>query len=119
MSYIDAYILAVKTEKKQAFLTHAQKMDSIFLDHGATRVTECWADDVQDGKLTSFPLAVKAQPDETIALGMIFWPDKATRTAGMAAAMADPRFTNPEVEMPFDGKRMIFGGFETLFDQKA
>ena len=77
-------------------------------------MVECWGDDVPDGKLTSFPLAVQRKADETVVFSWIVWPSKAVRDAGMAKVMADPRL-KPEVNpMPFDGKRLIYGGFEVL-----
>jgi uncharacterized protein YbaA (DUF1428 family) len=77
---------------------------------------DCWGDDVPDGKLTSFPMAVKKAADETVVVGWIVWPARAARDAGMKKAMEDPRMQPDVMPMPFDGKRMIFGGFETILD---
>src|SRR3569623_3028019 len=110
MSYIDGFVIAVPTANKQKFVDHANAFDSAFLEFGATRVLECWGDDVPDGKLTDFRRAVQATAEETVVFAWIEWPDKATRDAGMANAMADPRMS-PGNPLPFDGKRMIFGGF--------
>ena len=119
MSYIDGFVIAVPTANKQKFIDHANNGDSMFLEMGATRVIECWGDDVPDGKTTDFCKAVKATEDESIVFSWIEWPDKAMRDAGMAkleAMMEDPDETDPRMDraenpMPFDGKRMIFGGF--------
>jgi uncharacterized protein YbaA (DUF1428 family) len=109
MSYIDGFVMAVPSTKKDQFIAHANDGDSVFMECGATRVVECWGDDVPEGKVTDFRRAVQAKPDETVVFSWIEWPDKATRDAGMERVMKDPRMT-PE-SMPFDGKRMIFGGF--------
>ncbi len=122
MSYIDGFVIAVPTANKQKFIDHANTADSMFIDMGATRVVECWGDDVQEGKTTDFRKAVKATEGESIIFSWIEWPDKATRDAGMAkleAMMenpdeADPRMDPVKNPMPFDGKRMIFGGFEPV-----
>lgn len=110
MSYIDGFVLAVPTANRQAFIDHAEAIDALFLDHGATRVIECWADDVPDGTQTDFKKAVQATGDETVVFSWIEWPDKATRDAGMKTFMEDERM-KAAPDMPFDGKRMIFGGF--------
>ena len=113
--YIDGFVMAVPTANKDKFIAHAQKGDSAFIDFGATRVLECWGDDVPDGKLTDFRKAVQATDDETVVFSWIEWPDKATRDAGMAKMMSedfnDERMDPATNPMPFDGKRMIFGGF--------
>lgn len=118
MSYIDGFVIAVPTANKQRFIDHAREIDAIFLEMGATRVLECWGDDVPDGKLTDFRGAVKATAEETVAFSWIEWPDKATRDAGMARIqelMATDDRMNPEKNpIPFDGSRMIFGGFATV-----
>ena len=111
MAYIDGFVLAVPTANKDKFITHANTGDCAFIDHGATRVLECWGDDVPTGTLTDFRRAVQARDDETVVFAWIEWPDKATRDAGMQAAMKDPRLSPENNPMPFDGKRLIFGGF--------
>ena len=123
MTYIDGFVIAVPKANKQKFIDHANNADSMFIEMGALRVVECWADDVPDGKLTDFRLAVKAQSDEEVIFSWIEWPDKATRDACFAAMM-DPSNTDPRMDpeknpMPFDGARMIFGGFSTLVDLKS
>ena len=118
MSYIDGFVIAVPTASKQKFIDHATLADSIFIEMGATRVIECWGDDVPDGKLTDFRRAVQASADESVVFSWIEWPDKATRDAGMAKMMApdfkDPRMDQASNPMPFDAKRMIFGGFSPV-----
>jgi uncharacterized protein YbaA (DUF1428 family) len=110
MSYIDGFVIAVPTANKEKFIEHSNRMDAIFLELGATRVLECWGDDVPKGEVTDFQRAVQAKDDETVVFSWVEWPDKAARDAGMKKMMDDPRMQsgNP---MPFDGKRMIFGGF--------
>ena len=117
MSYIDGLVAAVATANKQAYLDHARKAAQVFKDHGALQVVECWGDDVPEGKLTSFPLAVQRKPDETVVFSWITWPSKAVRNEGMKKFMEDPRMK--DIQMPFDGKRMIFGGFEVILDTGA
>ena len=119
MAYIDGFVIAVPTGKKQNFLDHANEIDPIFLELGATRVLECWGDDVPEGKLTDFRRAVQARSDETVVFSWVEWPDKATRDVAMEKMMKDPRM-NPETKpMPFDGKRMIFGGFAPILELGA
>jgi len=122
MAYIDGFVIAVPTANRQAFIDHARTADSVFIELGATRVIECWGDDVPDGKLTDFRRAVQASPEETVVFSWIEWPDKATRDAGMARMMemssTDPRMDPKVNPMPFDGKRMIFGGFEPVVEVK-
>ncbi len=110
MSYIDGFVIAVPDANREQFIVHARTFDPIFLELGATRVVECWGEDVPEGKLTDFRRAVQAKQDESVVFSWVEWPDKATRDAGMAKLMEDPRMPAAS-EMPFDGKRMIFGGF--------
>jgi uncharacterized protein YbaA (DUF1428 family) len=114
MQYVDGYVLAVPQEKKDGYRALAETAALVFKDHGALSVVECWGDDVPDGKLTSFPMAVQRKPDEVVVFAWITWPSKEVRNTGMAAAMADPRMNHDLSQMPFDGKRMIFGGFTVL-----
>ena len=115
MSYVDGFVIAVPKANKQKFIEHANKGDSVFADLGATRILECWGDDVPDGKVTDFRRAVQANEDEAVVFSWIEWPDKATRDAGMAkitdSMNSDPRMDPKTNPMPFDGKRMIYGGF--------
>lgn len=114
MAYVDGFVMAVPIKNKQAFIEHAKKGDAVFIEHGATRVLECWGDDVPEGKVTDFRRAVQAQTDEAVLFSWVEWPDKATRDAGMAKAMDDPRMKPENNPMPFDGKRLIYGGFSPI-----
>jgi len=116
MSYIDGVVLAVPTANRKKFISQACDTDAAFIEHGALRVLECWGDDVPTGKLTDFRRAVQAKDDETVVFSWIEWPDKDTRDAGMAKAMKDPRLNMEAHPMPFDGKRMIFGGFAPVVE---
>ena len=119
MSYFDGFVIAVPTANKQAFIDHARQFDPLFLEFGATRVVEAWGDDVRDGKVTDFRRAVQATGEETVVFSWIEWPDKTTRDAGMKKMMEDPRMdpSNPDnPPMPFNGKRMIFGGFANVVE---
>lgn len=114
MSYIDVVVAPVPSAKKQQYLEHARKAAGLFKSQGALELVECWGDDVPEGKLTSMPMAVKCQDDETVVVSWILWPDKATRDRGMQFIMTDPSVPETLGDMPFDGKRMIWGGFEML-----
>ena len=115
MEYIDGFVAAVESNKKKAYVEFSKAAAKIFRDNGALRVVECWGDDVPDGKLTSFPMAVKLKDGETVVFSWIVWPSKSVRDAGMEKAMADPRM-NDVGAVPFDGKRLIFGGFQMIVD---
>lgn len=118
MSYIDGFVLAVPTANKQKFTDHAKSGNGVFMDLGAVRILECWGDDVPNGKLTDFRRAVQAKDDETVVFSWIEWPDKETRDAAMKTVMSgefkDERMDPEKNPMPFDGKRMIFGGFSPV-----
>jgi uncharacterized protein YbaA (DUF1428 family) len=114
MAYIDGTVAAVPNANKEAYLEHARAAAVIFRENGATGITETWGDDIPDGKLTDFRRAVQATEGETVIFSWITWPDKPTRDAAWAAVMADERMRN--MPMPFDGKRMIFGGFEVALE---
>ena len=118
MSYVDGFVFAVPNANKQAFIDYANKFDTLFMEFGATRVVECWGDDVPDGKQTDFKRAVQCKDDETVAFSWIEWPDKETRDAGMKKMMEDPRMDPKANPMPLDGARMIFGGFNPVVDIK-
>ncbi|MDO9381395.1 MAG: DUF1428 domain-containing protein [Hyphomicrobiaceae bacterium] len=114
MSYVDGFVAAVPTANKQKYIEHAEEASHLFKKHGALHVVECWGDDVPDGKVTSFPMAVQRKDDETVVFGWIVWPSREARNAGMEKVMSAQDGTNP---MPFDGKRLIYGGFEMLFER--
>lgn len=124
MSYIDGFVIAVPTANKQKFIDHAKLGDSVFMELGATRILECWGDDVPLGTSTDFRKAVQAKDDETVVFSWIEWPDKETRDAAHAKMVdwmkhpekADARMNPEKNPMPFDGKRLIFGGFAPLVE---
>jgi uncharacterized protein YbaA (DUF1428 family) len=116
MNYVDGFVAAVPTANREKFRKHAADAAAVFKEHGALKVVECWGDDVPDGKVTSFLIAVKCEPGETVVFGWIVWPSREVRNAGMEKVMADPRMQPDVNPMPFDGKRMIYGGFEVLVE---
>ncbi|MDL2352185.1 MAG: DUF1428 domain-containing protein [Pseudomonadota bacterium] len=123
MSYIDGFVIAVPKGNKQKFIDHAKNADPMFIEFGAIGVVECWEDDVPDGTMTDFRKAVQATPDESVVFSWIEWPDKAARDASYAKMM-DPANPDPQMDparnpMPFDGKRMIWGGFSPVIELKA
>jgi uncharacterized protein YbaA (DUF1428 family) len=115
MNYVDGFVVAVPNAKKEEYKKFALDAATVFKDYGAMRVVECWGHDVPDGKVTSFPMAVKLQSEETVVFSWIIWPNKEVRDQGMEKSMEDPRMQSSD--MPFDGKRMIFGGFEMMIDE--
>lgn len=117
MNYVDGFVTAVPGANRQKYVDHAKQAATLFKQLGAIRMVECWGDDVPDGKVTDFRSAVKAQDDEVVVFSWIEWPDKATRDAGMAKMMEDERFAAMARDMPFDGKRMIYGGFQAIVDE--
>jgi uncharacterized protein YbaA (DUF1428 family) len=116
MTYVDGFVAAVPTANREKFRKHAADAAPVFKEHGALKVVECWGDDVPDGKVTSFPMAVKCEPGETVVFSWIIWPSREVRDAGMAKVMADPRVQPDANPMPFDGKRVIYGGFEVVVE---
>jgi uncharacterized protein YbaA (DUF1428 family) len=116
MDYIDGFVAAVPTANRDRYKQHAKSASAIFKEHGALRVVECWGDDVPQGKVTSFPMAVKCKDDETVVFSWITWPSRKARDEGMQKVMVDPRMQPDTNPMPFDGKRLIYGVFEILVD---
>jgi len=114
-SYADGYLLAVPGDRKEAYRKIASFAAPIFIEHGATRVVEAWEDQVPDGQVTDFRRAVKAEPGEKIVFSFAEWPSREARQEGWKKIMEDERM-KPEETPPFDGKRMIYGGFEILVD---
>lgn len=115
MTYIDGFVVPVPASSKAAYAALAGKAALVFKEHGATSVVECWGDDVPAGEQTDFMRSVEAKDDEIVVFSWVEWPSKAVRDEAGPKVMADPRM-QPEGEMPFDGKRMIFGGFESLVE---
>ena len=116
MSYIDGFAVAVPDENKALYLEHATLAGGIFKEYGALKIIEAWGDDVPDGEVTSFLKAVQAKEGETVVFSIAFWPSKAVRDEAWKKVMEDPRMQNDENPMPFDGKRLIYGGFEILLE---
>lgn len=114
MSYVDGFITPVPTAKREAYRQHAADAAAVFKEFGAQSIVECWGDDVPEGKVTSFSMAVKREPGETVVFSWITWPSRAVRDEAWKKVMADPRMQPGTMMMPFDGKRLIFGGFEVL-----
>jgi Uncharacterized conserved protein len=116
MSYVDGFVVAVPAANKEIYRQHAAEAAVLFKEFGATRMVECWGDDVPDGKVTDFRGAVQAKDDEVVVFSWIEYPSKAVRDAANEKIMTDPRMKAMGAEMPFDGKRMIFGGFAPILD---
>ncbi|MEE4236256.1 MAG: DUF1428 domain-containing protein [Anderseniella sp.] len=115
MTYVDGFLAAVPNAKKQQYIKHAREASAMFKEFGALKLVECWGDDVPDGKLTSFPMAVKKEEDETVVFSWVLWPSKTVRDEGWQRMMKDERMQM--ADMPFDGKRMIYGGFEMVVEE--
>jgi len=116
MSYVDGFVLAVPTENKEKYIEHAKQCAEVFKSNGAIKLVECWGDDVPQGEVTSFPMAVQCKDNETVVLSWIIWPSKEARDSGMEKCMQDPVFQADNNPMPFDGKRMIFGSFQMIVE---
>jgi uncharacterized protein YbaA (DUF1428 family) len=116
MSYVDGFVLAVPKARLDEYKELARTAGTVWKDHGAIAYVEAVADDVPYGKLTSFPRAVQAKEDEIVVFSYILYESRAKRDEIMAKVMADPRLDHEMEKMPFDGKRMIFGGFEAFLE---
>ena len=114
MNYVDGFIAAVPTANREAYIEHARKFGLIFREYGALSVVDCWGDDVHEGKLTSFTMAVKREPEEVVVFSWVTWTSKAARDEGWKKLMADPRMSAADNVMPLDGKRLIYGGFQVI-----
>ena len=118
MSYVDGFVVPVPKKKLQAYRRMAQKAGKVWREHGALEYRECVADDVKWGKRTSFPRSVKRKPGETVVFSWIVYKSRSHRDRVIAKVMKDKRLAammDPEA-MPFDGKRMIYGGFKMMVD---
>ncbi|WP_165188214.1 DUF1428 domain-containing protein [Caulobacter soli] len=116
MSYVDGFVIAVPKDKIDAYKAMAKLGSEVWMEYGAVSYVECLGDDVPYGELTSFPRAVQATDDEIVVFSWIVYRDKASRDEIMAKVMADPRLKQDPASMPFDGKRMIFGGFQPFLE---
>ena len=117
MSYIDGYLVPVKTNRKGEYVEMASQMAKRFHEWGATSVFECWGDDVPDGKVTDFKRAVALEADETVVFSWVVWPSKAVRDAGQKKMMEDPEMKAMDgKDMPFNMQRMMFGGFQPVVE---
>jgi uncharacterized protein YbaA (DUF1428 family) len=119
MTYVTGFVAAVPAANKQAYAEHAVRAAPLFREFGATRVVEAWGDDVPDGKVTDFKGAVQAKPDEVVVFSWLEFPSKDVHEAATTKMMSDPRMKEMGASMPFDGQRMIYGGFATLIDDGA
>ena len=117
MTYVQGFVAAVPTAKKEEYRKHASDALPLFKEFGVTRVVEAWGDDVPEGKVTDFKGAVQAKDDETVVFSWMEYPDKATYESANKKMMDDPRMEEMGESMPFDGKRMIFGGFDSIIDE--
>lgn len=113
--YIQGFVIPVPEGKMESYRAMAAQMNPMFAEFGATEIVEGWEDNVKDGQHTDFRMAVKAEPGEKIVFSWIIWPDKETCDAAHAKVMADERMDTPPDDMPFDGRRMIFGGFSPIY----
>ncbi|WP_133021411.1 DUF1428 domain-containing protein [Sphingomonas sp. PP-CE-1A-559] len=114
--YVDGFILPASLADKDAYFSMARTASAVFRDHGARRVVETWGDDVPAGEKTDYARAAHATADEVVVYAWVEWPDKLTRDAGTPKVMADARMQTPSADLPFDGKRAIYGGFTTILD---
>jgi uncharacterized protein YbaA (DUF1428 family) len=119
MTYVEGFVLAVQAGNKDAFREHAASLAPLFKQFGVTRVVEAWGDDVPDGKVTDFKGAVKAEEGENVVFSWFEYPSKAARDAANEKMRSDPRMAEMGASMPFDGKRMIMGGFASIVDESA
>lgn len=116
-SYVDGFVIPVPKRKLDAYRRQARKGAKIWREHGALEVRECIADDVPVGKVTSFPRSVKRKPSETVVFSWIVFKSRAHRDRVNAKVLKDPRLAGMEMkDMPFDAKRMIYGGFNVVVD---
>jgi uncharacterized protein YbaA (DUF1428 family) len=114
MKYVDGFLAAVPKDNKEKFIEHSKECTKVFKEYGAISVVDCWEDDVPDGKTTSMPMAVKKTENEVVVFSWITWASKEARDEGMKKVMEDPRMSGETNPMPFDGKRIIFGGFQVI-----
>src|SRR5215210_4796074 len=114
MPYIEGFVAAVPSANRDEYVKQAKQSAEVMKKYGATRLVECWGDDVPHGELTDFYRATQAKDDETVVFSWIEYPDKATRDSANEKMSADPEMMN--MELPLDGRRMFWGGFEPVLD---
>ena len=119
MSYVDGFLVPVPQDNKEQYRAMAAKMAGKLQDLGALQIVEGWGDDLARGKVTDFFMAVKAEDGENVVFSFIVWPDKGTRDRGWEKLMADPEMQPGSQPMPFDGKRMFWGGFQPIVEERA
>ncbi|NUW72325.1 DUF1428 domain-containing protein [Vibrio mediterranei] len=117
MSYVDGFVAAVPTVNKEKYIAHAEIAAEMFKDFGAIKVVEAWGSEVPDGEITSFPMAVQAEGNETVVFSWVVWPSKGVRDSAWEKIIEDPRMSPENNPMPFDGKRIIYGGFDVVLDK--
>ena len=115
MTYITGFLTPVKTEDRARYIASAEVSAPLFKEYGCLEHVETWGVDIPAGKVTGFDLAVKLEPGEAVVFSWLKWPDKATADAAWQKMMEDPRMQ--DMDMPFDGKRMMWGGFEAVFER--
>ena len=113
--YVQGFLIPVPEGNKEAYRKVAEQAGEKFREYGVTEIMEAWEEDVSDGKVTDFRRATQAKDGEKIVFSWMIWPDKATCDAAAEKMQEDPFFTEQMSEMPFDGMRMIWGGFSPLF----
>jgi uncharacterized protein YbaA (DUF1428 family) len=114
MQYVDGVVIAVPTATREAYRAYAHRMGALFKEYGALAVVDCWGDDVPQGRLTSFPLAVRCEADETVVFSWVTWTSRQARDEAWRRLETEPRLRPGTSPMPFDGRRMIVGGFEVI-----
>ena len=117
MTYFEGFIVPVPQANKDAYRKHASEAAPLFKEFGVNRMVEAWGDDIADGKVTDFKKAVAAEDGENVVFSWFEYPDRATRDAANQKMMADPRMQEMGASMPFDGKRMIMGGFNAIVEE--
>ena len=115
MTYVSGFVAPVPLANKEAYIASARKAWPLFKEYGAIGMVECWEADVPEGTHTSFPMAVKREEGEAIVFSWITWPDRATADRCFASAETDERW-GEVMDMPFDGKRLIYGSFDPVFE---
>ncbi len=116
MAYIEAFVAPVPEANMEAYLAHARKAADLFKEQGALQIRECWGTNVPEGEVTSFHMAVKREEGEGLVMGWMIWPSREARDEGFAKAQNDPRMKEIFGSMPFDGRRLIYGGFEPILE---